>query len=339
MADKKIKLAINGFGRIGRSFFQVAFLRPEFEIVAVNDLGDVNNLAYLLQYDSVYKKYEKEVKAEPGNIIVDGKKIKFVQEKDPTKLPWKDLGVDVVIESTGVFTSYEKAKTHLDAGAKRVVITAPAKNGGPTVTATPGINEENLKNCPITSNASCTTNAITPVLAVMNENPGIIKSAMSTVHGYTAMQSLVDAPAAKDWRRGRAAAQNIVPSTTGAADAVAAVMPEMKGIFDGVSIRVPIISGSIADITFLAKRKTTKEEINEIFREAAKNPRWQKVLKVIDIPIVSADILKEPFGAIVDLTLTRVIDGDLVKVFSWYDNEYGYSVMLSEHVLCVGKFL
>lgn len=326
-----MNIAINGFGRIGRVFFRYAFEHADFDIVAINDLGSVENLAYLLAHDSVYGKYDKSVEIKDGTIVVGGKTIAVFQQKNPAELPWKDLGVDVVVESTGVFATFQKAKPHLDAGAKRVVITAPAKDDE-TPTSTPGVGTEFLTLAKITSNASCTTNATTPVMAIMMQNPGLEKAMLSTIHGYTASQALVDGPNGKDMRRGRAAAANIVPSTTGAAIATEKAIPAIKGKFDGIAFRVPVLSGSILDFTFLAKRKTSVEEINDIFRAAAADPIWQGVLKVTEEPLVSSDILREPYGSIVDLSFTRVVDGDLVKVLSWYDNEWGYAAMLAKHV-------
>jgi glyceraldehyde 3-phosphate dehydrogenase len=333
-----IKIAINGFGRIGRTFFRQAFSNPEIEISAINDLGDIENLVYLLKYDTVYGSYEKEIKIEKTKIIIEGKEILFLNIPEPENLPWKELKIDIVVESTGVFTSYEKAKAHLKAGAKRVVITAPPKDEI-TPVATPNIGIENLAKDKITSNASCTTNAVTPIVKIMGENPGILKGMLNTVHGYTASQSLIDAPSKKDFRRGRAGAQNIVPTSTGAALATEKALPEIKGKFDGIAIRVPVITGSILDFTFLAKRKTSVEEINNIFKEAAEKLEWQGILRVSQEPLVSSDILKDPYGSIVDLSLTRVVDGDLVKVLSWYDNEWGYGSMLLKHILQLKKFL
>ena len=335
---KSAKIAINGFGRIGRSFFRAAFGAPEFDIVAVNDLTDTKTLAYLLKYDSVYGRYKNQVEAADGHFKVDGKEIMVIAEKEPAHLPWKDLGIDIVIESTGFFTDADKAKAHLDAGAKRVVITAPAEG---VETLLVGVNDDLFKKGPgpITCNASCTTNSVAPVLEIMREAIGIKKAAMSTVHGYTATQKLVDGPDAKDVRRGRAAAVNIVPSTTGAAEAVVQSIPEMKGIFDALSLRVPVVTGSLSDTTMLVSRKTSVKEVNDIFRKAAQDPRWSKVLKVTEDPLVSTDIIGEPYGAIVDLALTRVIDGDFVKVFSWYDNEEGYTATLVEHVRRIAEAL
>ncbi|MBI2627997.1 MAG: type I glyceraldehyde-3-phosphate dehydrogenase [Candidatus Niyogibacteria bacterium] len=332
MVSHGLKIAINGFGRIGRIFFRQAIGVPDIEILAINDLGSLENIAYLLKYDSVYGRFEKEIKIKNGILIVDGRKIKFFSEKDPGRLPWKELGIDVVVESTGVFDSYEKAEPHLKAGAKRVVITAPAKDSGLTKTATPNVGVDFLKTGLITSNASCTTNAVTPVAAVMMQNPGVKKAILNTAHGYTATQGIVDGPAGKDFRRGRAAGANIIPSSTGAGEAAVKAIPALKGKFDGVAIRVPVISGSLADFTFLAERKTSAKEINDIFRAAAAEPAWQGILTVTEEPLVSSDILRQPFGAIVDLAMTRVVDGDLVKVFSWYDNEWGYGAMLLKHV-------
>lgn len=341
---KPVRIAINGFGRIGRLFFRQAISRPELEIVAVNDLGDVENLAYLLKYDTVYGRYPAEVKADKAKnqLTIDGKTINVLQIKEPTQLPWKDLKVDIAIEATGIFETFEKAKAHLAAGAKRVVLTAPAKDPespeGKTVLM--GVNDEALKTCLVSSNGSCTTNAASPVIQVMAENPGIQKAILNTTHGYTATQNLVDGPAkGHDYRRGRAAAQNIVPSTTGAVIAVTRAIPELEGKFDGTSLRVPLITGSVAEIVFLAKRKVTAEEVNNIFREAAKNPRWQGVLTVTEEQLVSSDVIGVPYGAVVDLGFTRVIDGDLVNVLSWYDNEYGYVATLLRHVLSVAQLV
>ena len=329
------KVAINGFGRIGRLFFKQAFGEQDIDIVAINDLGSLENLAYLLQYDTVYKKYAKSVEAKGDKLIVDGKEIAFLQIKDPTELPWKVMGIDIVVEATGIFEEYEKAKVHLAAGAKRVVITAPAKDpdGTEGKTVLMGVNEDEAKGVVLTSNGSCTTNAASPVIQVMSENPGILKAILSTTHGYTATQSIVDGPVkGHDMRRGRAAAQNIVPSTTGAAIAVTRAVKELQGKFDGIALRVPSVAGSIADITFVAKRKTTVEEVNDIFRKAAASPRWKGIMNVVEDQVVSSDILGEPYGAIVDLNFTKVVDGDLVKVLSWYDNEAGYVSTLVRHV-------
>jgi len=339
---KKIKVGINGFGRIGRAFLKVAWERPEIEIVAVNDLGSVENMAYLLKYDTVYREWKHEIKAEGQEIIIDGKKVKVLAEKEPSKLPWKDMGVDVAVESTGLFVTYDKAKAHLDAGAKKVVISAPAKegNGSPTSilgeTILLGVNEDKFGTCDITSNASCTTNAASPLIAILDESLGIEKALLNTVHGYTASQSIVDGPNKKDFREGRAAAQNIVPSSTGAAIAVTKAFTKLSGLFDGISMRVPVPAGSIVDITFISKKDTTKEEVNEILKKAAKDERWKGIFTVTEEDLVSSDILGSPYGSIADLKLTRVVGQNLVKVMGWYDNEMGYTYTLVEHVIKTG---
>ncbi len=332
-----MRIAINGFGRIGRIFFRQAFNRNNFEIVAINDLSDTQNLAYLLKYDTVYGKYNKSVEVKDEKLIVDGKEILVFKETDPTKLPWKDLNIDIVVEATGVFTEFEKAKAHLTAGAKRVIITAPTKDEI-TPHFTPGLEdlgkiyslgEQGL----ITSNASCTTNSVNPVIAILNERIGVKKAILTTIHSYTNTQSIVDSVVkGHDFRRGRAGAQNIIPSTTGAAEATVRVLPEMKGKFDGISIRVPVITVSLSDITLITKKPTTVEEINNIFKEEANSDRWKEIIKIVEDPVVSSDIIGEPYGAVIDLTLTKVVDGDLVKVFSWYDNEWGYCAMLLKHI-------
>ncbi len=335
-----IKVAINGFGRIGRAFLKIAWLRPEIEIVAVNDLGTLESLAYLLRHDTVYRDWGHDVQIVADGLSIDGKLVKFVSEKDTTKLPWKDLGIDVVVESTGLFTSYDKAKFHIEDGAKRVVISAPAKDeAGAQQAATIllGVNEEKFGTCDITSNASCTTNASSPLIGIMNEALGIEKAILNTVHGYTASQSLVDGPSKKDLREGRAAAQNIVPSSTGAAIAVTQAYPELTGLFDGISIRVPVPAGSIVDVTFIAKRNTSAEEVNDILKKAALDPRWAGVFAVTDEPLVSSDILGNRHASIADLAMTRVVGGNLVKVMGWYDNEMGYTYTLVDHVIKTGK--
>ena len=334
-------IAINGFGRIGRLLFRQLLNEKSIKIVAINDLGDIENLAYLVRYDTIYGKLQTPVKATKDAFLVGGNKVAIFQEKNPAKLPWKKLGVDVVIEATGVFDSYEKAKVHIqEAGAKRVVITAPSKDKDSDLgkTILMGVNEEQLSTCQISSNGSCTTNAASPIMQILSETPGIKKAVLSTTHGYTASQGLVDGPSkGRDVRRGRAAAQNIVLTTTGAASTVARALPEFQGKFDGLALRVPVISGSVADITFLAKRRTTVEEINKILEKAATQPKWKGILKVTRDPIVSSDIIKEPYGAIVDLNFTKVVDGDLVKVLSWYDNEWGYVATLVQHVIAAAK--
>ena len=337
---RKIRVAINGFGRIGRAFLKIAWKNPEIEIVAVNDLGSIESLSYLLRHDTVYRNWNHPVEVQGGNLVVDGKIVKFISEKDTTKLPWKDLNIDVVIESTGLFASFEKAKFHIDCGAKKVVISAPSKGSDGSVkgeTILLGINEDKFGSCDITSNASCTTNAASPLIAILHEALGVDKAILNTVHGYTASQALVDGPSKKDLREGRAAAQNIVPSSTGAAIAVTEAFPELKGLFDGISIRVPVPAGSIVDITFISKKNTTKEEVNEILTKASQDPRWEKIFAVTNEPLVSSDILGESHASIADLEMTRVVGGNLVKVLGWYDNEMGYTYTLVDHVIKTGK--
>ena len=332
------KIAINGFGRIGRSFLREAFGRPEFEIVAVNDLTDAKTLAYLLKYDSAYGRYKNEIEVSDNSFKILGKEIKVLAEKDPSKLPWKDLGIDVVLESTGAFATYEKSEAHLKSGAKRVVITAPA--AGEVTTALVGVNEDRFKTAkPITCNASCTTNSVAAPLTVLMENFGIVKASMVTVHGYTPTQNLMDGPIARDMRRGRAAAGNIVPSTTGAAEAVIQAIPELEGKFGALSVRVPTITGSLSVMNVLTGKTVTREEVNDLFRESAGDERWKKIMAVTEDPLVSTDIIGEPYGVIVDLTLTKVVDGNLVSVFSWYDNEAGYTATLVEHVRRIAENL
>ena len=337
---KKIKVGINGFGRIGRAFLKIASEQPEIEVVAVNDLGDIANMAYLLKYDTVYREWNHDIKIEGDSLVIDGKKIKVLAQKDPSLLPWKNLNIDVVVESTGLFTTYEKSKVHLDAGAKKVVISAPAKGEDGTVkgeTILLGVNEEKFGTCDITSNASCTTNAASPLIAILHDAIGIEKAVLNTVHGYTASQALVDGPSKKDMREGRAAAQNIVPSSTGAAIAVTKAFPKLEGLFDGISIRVPVPAGSIVDITFIAKRMTTAEEINSILKKAATDSHWNKLFTVTEEPLVSSDILGSHYGCIADLKMTRVVGGNLVKVMGWYDNEVGYTYTLVDHVIKTGN--
>ncbi len=337
--DKKIRVAINGFGRIGRAFLKIAWDRNDIEIVALNDLGTLESMAYLLKYDTVYRTWPKNIEVKEGGIAIDGKLVKVISEKDTTKLPWKELNIDVVVESTGLFVAYEKAKFHLDQGAKKVVITAPSKGDGsfPGETILMSVNEDKFGTCDITSNASCTTNAASPLIGILSEALGIEKAILNTVHGYTATQALVDGPSKKDLREGRAAAQNIVPSSTGAAIAVTKAYPELENLFDGISIRVPVPAGSIVDVTFIAKRATTAEEVNEILKKASMDPKWSRVFAVTEEPWVSSDILGNPHASIADLPLTRVVGGNLVKVMAWYDNEMGYTNTLVDHVIATGK--
>lgn len=336
-----IKVAINGFGRIGRSAFKVALThhKDKVEVVAINDLTDTKTLAHLLKYDSNYGQFWGEVNSTEDAIWVDGREYKVFAKKDPTELPWKDLQIDVVIESTGLFTSEEKSRSHLNAGAKRVVISAPSK-GGNVGTYVLGVNKyidgQEMGASGIINNASCTTNCITPVAAVMQAKFGVAKALMSTIHAYTQDQRLQDAPH-EDLRRARAAQSSIIPTTTGAAIATTEVIEELKGLFDGVSFRVPVAVGSVSDITFLLKKQTTKGEVNEALSTAAQNPIYRGILAVTDEPIVSTDIVGRTESAIVDLALTQVVGGDLVKVVAWYDNEWGYSNRLVEQVIIVGE--
>lgn len=334
----KTRIAINGFGRIGRNAFKVAFDRSDLEIVAINDLTDNKTLAHLLKHDTNYGTYNHDVSHDDGDIIVDGKKIKVLAEKDPAMLPWKTLGVDVVIESTGFFTDPEKAKAHIVAGAKKVVISAPAKGEGAS-TVVLGVNEDKLEGAAeIISNASCTTNCITPVAAIIESHFGIEKAMMTTVHSYTASQVLQDGPA-KDLREARAAAENIVPTTTGASIAAAQALPALKNRFGGLSIRVPTPVVSLSDFVIITKRKVTVDEVNEVFKKAAKEPYYQGILAVTDEELVSSDFIGNSHSAIVDLNLTAVIDGNMLKVVAWYDNEWGYSNRLVEEVADIGRLL
>jgi len=339
------KIAINGFGRIGRLFFRQALNESSLEVVAINDLGDLGNLAYLLKHDTVYRDFPGEIKTEiKGNenyLVIDGNKIRVLQEKDPLQLPWKELGIDIVVESTGVFESFEKAEVHLAAGAKKVIISAPAKDPEGTMngkTILVGVNEKEPKGPNLTSNASCTANAVALLMTILSKNPGIAKAILNTSHAYTATQSLTDGPVkGKDFLRGRAGVQNLIPSTTGAALAVTRIVKDLENKFDGIAIRTPVICGSLADVTFLAKRKTSVEEINKILKEAAADPRMEGILAVSEEPLVSSDIIGSEDAAIVDLSFTRVVDGDLVKVLAWYDNEWGYCSTLLKHVLKVAE--
>lgn len=331
-----IKVAINGFGRIGRAFFRTAHDRKELEIIAVNDLVSAENLAYLLKFDTVYGRAKFDVKAGDKALVVDGKEVKLFAEKDPSLLPWKDLGIDVVIESTGFFTDAEKARAHITAGAKKVVISAPGKNGADTILI--GGNDEKFNTCgDVTSNASCTTNAASPLIGILDEAIGIERAVLNTTHAYTASQALVDGVSKKEVREGRAAAQNLVPTSTGAAKATTLVYEGLKGKFDGISVRVPVPAGSLVDVTFVAKRATSAEEVNDILRKAAASDRWKRVFAASDEALVSSDILGLPYGSIADLSMTRVVDGTLVKVMAWYDNEMGYTHTLVEHVLELAK--
>ena len=339
-----IRVAINGGGRIGRAFFRIAGERDDINVVAINDLGDVDNIAYLLKYDTVYgQKFSSVVVSDDRKkITVDGKEVLFMSEKNPANLPWKDLDIDVVVESTGFFTSFESARAHITAGAKKVVITAPAHGNASVAdegTILMGVNCDSLSEKVVTANGSCTTNAGSPVLEILRKTVGVEKAILDTVHGYTASQSIVDGTNAKDWKEGRAAAQNIVPTKTGSAEAVTKAITSLEGKFDGLAMRVPVVAGSIADITFISSRSTTVEEINDILRNAAKDKHWEKIFSVTEDPIVSSDIVGSKYASIADLGLTRVVDGNLVKVMAWYDNEMGYTYSLIEHVVKTASFL
>lgn len=334
----KTKVAINGFGRIGRNAFKIAFDRPDIDIVAINDLTSTDTLAYLLKHDSTYGAYEHNVSFDEHNIIVDGYKIPVTAEKDPKDLPWKELNVDVVIESTGRFTKSEDAKMHLTAGAHKVVISGPTKSGD-IDTIVLGANDDKLeKATSIISNASCTTNSLSAIMSILDNAFGIEKAMLTTVHSYTASQVLQDGPA-KDLREARAAAENIVPTTTGAAIAVTLTVPNLKNKFDGMSVRVPTPVVSLSDITMVLKKDVTKEQINQVLKQAIKEPYYQGILDVSEEPLVSSDYIGNSHSGIVDLLLTNVVAGNLAKVVVWYDNEWGYSNRLVEVVADVGKQL
>lgn len=330
------KIAINGFGRIGRNAFKIALNRDDIEVVAINDLVTPGALAHLLKYDSTYGPYDREVGHDDDSIIVDGVHFPVYSETDPAKLPWGELGVDVVIESTGHFVDPAKARAHIDAGAKKVVLSAPAKGDGAT-TIVLGVNDNDIAEAgDIISNASCTTNCIAPVMSVLENNFGVEKAMMSTVHSYTSDQRLLDAPH-KDERRMRSAAQNIIPTSTGASIAATEVIPSLKDKFGGLSLRVPTPVASIADITALMKRDVTVEEVNEVFRKAATEDYYQGILDATDEKLVSSDFIGNPCSSIVDLSLTAVVQGNLLKVVAWYDNEWGYSNRLVELTADVAK--
>ena len=318
-----IKIGINGFGRIGRLVFRVAEARGDIEIVQINDITDAKTLAHLLKYDSVHRKYGKSVTAEGDSLVVDGKKIKISAEKDPAALPWGDLGVDVVVESTGVFRTRDAIAKHLQAGAKKVILTVPAKDEIDS-TIVLGVNDDDLKaEHQIVSNASCTTNCLAPIVKVLNDTFGVERGLMTTVHAYTNDQRMLDLPH-KDLRRARAAAMSVIPTTTGAAKAVGKVIPELNGRLDGFAMRVPTPDGSVVDLTAVLKKKTTVEEINKAVKDAAEGP-MKGILEYTEDPIVSMDVVGNPKSSIFDALSTMVMDGNLVKVVSWYDNEWGYS--------------
>ena len=326
------RVAINGMGRIGRALFKVLVDTPALQIVAVNDLAPVENIAYLLKYDSVYGRYGRPVTSREGAIVIDEKEYRFLQEKNPGDLPWKELEVDLVFECSGVFTTRKELENHLQAGASRVILSARAKGGG-VETVVHGVNRP-ARESDIISTASCTTNCITPLVEVMSRRVGVMKAIMTTVHAYTSSQNLVDG-GNKKWKRGRAAAINLVPTTTGAARATGDVLPEFAGRFDGVAVRSPIPVGSISDVVFLTKRRTSADEVNDIFREEARTERYSGVLRVAEDEIVSTDIIQDSHASIVDSHMTHVVDGDLVKVMSWYDNEWGYASQMARMAAAV----
>lgn len=338
---KNIKVAINGFGRIGRQVFKIAMEKKELEVVAINDLTSPEVLAHLLKYDSNYGRYNRKVGFDAGHIMIDRLKIPVYAEKEPKDLPWKELGVDVVIESTGRFVSSELSGGHIEAGAGRVVISAPAKDEDVTPTIVLGVNTGDYKGQKIISNASCTTNCITPVMAVLDGAFGIDKAFMTTIHSYTAEQNVVDGPPpggkSNDLRRARSAAENIIPTTTGAAVSATQTMPHLKGLFGGLAVRVPTPVGSLSDFTILLKKRTTREAVNEVFVKASQSARLAGILDVTNEQIVSSDIVGSSASAIVDLSLTQVVDGNFLKVIAWYDNEFGYANRLVEEVIMVGN--
>jgi glyceraldehyde 3-phosphate dehydrogenase len=328
------KIAINGLGRIGRATMKIILDTPELELVAINDIVSPDNLAYLFKYDTVYGRYPKQVEHSDDSLIVDGKKYPVYNQKDPANLPWGDLDVDIVIESTGIFTQKDELQKHIQAGAKFVILSAPAK-GDDISTVVYGLKHEGRPER-IISCASCTTNSVTPPMEIMNRRIGVKKALMTTVHAYTSSQAIVDSPAKKK-RRGRAAAANFVPTTTGAAIATTKALPELAGKFDGVAIRGPVPVGSISDIVFLAARQTSVEEINQIFREEAQSQQYEGVLGVSDDGLVSSDIIQDSRAAIIDLEMTQVVDGDLVKIMSWYDNEWGYSSQMVREAVRIAE--
>lgn len=331
MKDNKNKIAINGMGRIGRAALKVIFDTPELEVIAVNDIVSIENMAYLIKYDSVYGIYEREVSYDNENLIIDGVKIKYYSKKNPEELPWKENEIELVIESTGFFTARKDAEKHIKAGAKTVIISAPTGSSDvPTVVH--GVNSQE-GNTNIFSCASCTTNNISPIVEILGRRVGIKKAIMTTVHAYTASQGIVDSPSQKNFRMGRAGAVNLVPTTTGAAIATTKALPQYAGKFDGVAIRVPIPVGSISDMTFVTERPVTIDEVNDIFQEEAVTNRYSKVITTTTEPIVSSDIVKSSFASNVDLSMTKVVDGDLLKVMAWYDNEWGFTNQMIRQIL------
>ncbi len=318
-----VKVAINGLGRIGRATLKVILEHPELELAAVNDIADPDNLAFLLRYDSVYGRYDKPVESDGKNITIDGKQYPIFGEKDPADLPWGDLGIDIVFECAGIFRKKEDLEKHLQAGARKVILSAPPKSEG-IPTLIPGVNDQNDEYPDILSTASCTTNCVAPVMEIMDRRIGVKKALLNTVHAYTSSQNIVDGPS-KKFRRGRAAAENLVPTSTGAAKSTGVVLSQFENNFDGVAIRAPVPVGSISDITMVTKRETSVEEIADIFREEAGSERYKDIVGASEDELVSSDIIQDSRPSVVDLKMTRVIDGDLVKIMSWYDNEWGYA--------------
>ncbi len=324
----KKRIAINGFGRIGRAAFKIALANKKLDIVAINDLTDNYTLAHLLKYDTVYGTYNKKISANQDYLIVNGKKYPVFAEPDPTKLPWKKFKVDVVLECTGHFVKDNAAYAHIKAGAKRVIISAPAKGRGEVSTCLMGVNEQDISKDKVVSNASCTTNSIGPLTALIDAKFKIRKAFLTTIHSYTANQNIVDGPN-KDLRRARAAAQNIVPTTTGAAIATTKILPQLKDKFDGLAVRVPTLCGSLSDLTYLVEKKTTAEQVNRVIKQASRTV-LKNIIEYSDQPLVSSDIIGNPHSAIIDGLSTKVIDGDFIKILAWYDNEWGYSNRLVE---------
>jgi glyceraldehyde 3-phosphate dehydrogenase len=331
MAKNGIRVAINGLGRIGRATLKIILGTPGLDLAAVNDLVPSDNLLYLLKYDTVYGRFEKALSLEGDDLAIDGLIIPVHHRKDPAELPWKDLGVDLVFECTGALTRREDIVGHIKAGAKRVILSAPAKSED-VITVVHGVNTPDEGSPEIVSCASCTTNCIAPVVEVMGRRIGIRKAIMTTIHAYTSSQGIVDGPN-KKFRRGRAGAANLVPTSTGAAAATTKTLPRYEGKFDGVAVRAPVPVGSIADVVLLSDRPTTVDEVNRVFREEARTDRYRGVLGVSEDPLVSSDIIKDPRASVVDLTMTQVVDGDLVKVMSWYDNEWGYANQMVREAL------
>lgn len=329
-----MKIAINGMGRIGRAALKIINETPGLEVVAVNDLVSADNIAYLLKYDTVYGVYEKKVSSTEDSLVVDGKSIKFYSIRNPEELPWKENDVDVVIESTGVFTKSEDMDKHIAAGAKTVVLSAPTKDTDmPTIVHGVNTSDEGISSF---SCASCTTNNISPIMEILGRRIGVKKAIMTTIHAYTASQGMVDSPSKKNFRLGRAGAANIIPTTTGAAIATTLVIPELEKKFDGVAVRVPIPVGSLSDMTLVLEKNVSIEEANDILKEEAATSRYREVLSVTNDPIVSSDIVKSPFASTVDLSMTKVVDGDLLKIMTWYDNEWGFTNQMVREIAALG---